>query len=180
MDEKENQEIIISFSPDYKGKIGDAFLIKMKRFFLWMGIGMALALGGGITFLIASQSAHSGGSDVGWMLIFFFLGVLIVLLSPFEILLTKVNNGYSKQLTFAFLKREKGNYSFTLETYKDGKEYSYKAFVDSLRIRRGYAELKDDKKETFILPFKAMKEEGVASIKEIAKEIEEYNRLKKK
>ena len=180
MDKKENQETIVSFSPDYKGKLGDAFLIKMKQFFLWMGIGLALALGGGISFLIARGSAHSGGNEVGWMAIFFFLGVLIILLCPFATLLPKLNSGYSKQLAFAFLKREKGNYSFRLETYKNEKECSYEAYVDSLKIRRGYAELKDDKKETFYLPFKAMKEEDIASLKEIAKEAEEYSRLKKK
>ena len=114
------------------------------------------------------------------MLVFFFLGVLIVLLCPFAIFLPKINNGYSKKLDFVFSKSEKGSYSFVLESCKNGEGCSYKAFVDSLEIKRGYAELKDDEKNVFFLPFKALREEDVASIKEIAKDVGEYNSLKKK
>ena len=180
MEESKNEEKTISFSPDYKGKLGDAFIIKMKQFFLWLGIGLALALGGGVIFLIARQSAHSGGNEAGWMLVFFFLGVLIVLLCPFAIFLPKINNGYSKKLDFVFSKSEKGSYSFRLLTYKNEKECSYEAYVDSLKIKRGYAELKDDKKNVFFLPFKALKKEDAALVQEIAKDVGEYNSLKKK
>ena len=173
----ESVEKVISFDPDYKGKSLDAFLIKAKWLFADLGAGLALTLTGGISFLIYARSGRPGG-NVAWIPTLFFLGIFILLLCPLGILLTKINNGYSRRLTFAFSKNAKGSYSFVLDAYKGEKEVSYKASVASFRIRRGYAELKDDRKSVFILPFKALKEEDVSLIKEIAKEMKEYNKLR--
>ncbi len=173
----ESEEKTISFDPAYKGKSLDAFSLKAKWLFADLGAGLTLTLLGGISFLAYARSGNPGG-DAAWIPILFFLGVSILLLCPLGILLTKINHGYSKRLTFAFSKSAKGGYSFALATWKGEKEVSYKASVSSIKIRRGCAELKDDRKSVFILPFKALKEGDVALIKEIAKEVREYNKLR--
>lgn len=180
MEEKNNEGKVISFASDYKGKARDVFLIKAKQLCSSLGLGLALVLGGGGAFLLINRSAAPGGNDAGWMLVFFFLGIVVLLLSPLSVLLFKINNGYAKELRFAFFKREGGAYSFVLYTYKKEEPYSYEACVSSLKVKKTYVEMKDDKGEIFYFPFKAMKEEGVELIKQIAKETKELQTSNKK
>lgn len=174
-----NLHLTISFDNKYKGNTKDRIRYKTSNFSL-VFIGGLIIFCVGIYLMFFRFHPRPIGIQKYEAIFTLVLGIVLIIVSPFAAIFSKMNAKFNGEIIFNIKKDESNpDYQLNVTGYKKEKLYQETCLINSIETKKSFFEINTRKGKSYIIPFSQISNDNKNKLSKIASIIKEKNTIKK-